>query len=241
MTNAPTHTDAQAHTHAHAHTKASAQDFALPPTEKQIEIVMCEYDLPEGLNFSDGFVAVDTESLGLKPHRDRLCLCQVSDGSGKVWLVPFPEGDYSKAINLKKILNDDNLCKIMHFARADIATMELYLDVQINNVYCTKIASKLSRTYTEQHGLGTLCRELLDISLNKEQQASYWAAEELTKAQQLYAANDVLYLHALRSVLDARLQEQGRHHHLLPCLAYLPHRARLDNAGWDDTDIFAHH
>lgn len=217
------------------------QDFVLPPTEKQIEIIMCEHDLPEGLTFPDGYVAVDTESLGLKPHRDRLCLCQVSDGSGKVWLVPFPEGDYSKAKNLKKILDDDSLCKIMHFARADIATMELYLDVKINNVYCTKIASKLSRTYTESHGLAVLCRELLGIHLNKEQQASYWAAEELTDAQQLYAANDVLYLHALRSVIDGRLQEQGRHHHLQPCLDYLPSRARLDIAGWEDLDIFAHH
>lgn len=222
-------------------TKNISEDFVLPPNEKQIEIIMCEHDLPDDIDFPDGYMAVDTESLGLKPHRDRLCLCQVSDGSGRVWLIPFPGGDYSRAKNLKKHLDNDSLCKIMHFARADIATMELHLGVTINNVYCTKIASKLARTYTDAQGLGANLREFFDIALSKEQQASYWAAEELTEQQRRYAANDVLYLHALRSALDGRLKEQGRHHHLQPCLDYLPHRARLDLAGWDDLDIFAHH
>ena len=216
-------------------------DLVLPPTDKQIEIIMCDHDIPDGLTFPDGYVAVDTESLGLKPHRDRLCLCQVSDGSGKVWLVPFHDADFSKAKNLKKMLDDDSLCKIMHFARADIATIELHLGVTINNVYCTKIASKLARTYTDAQGLAANLRELFGIALSKEQGSSFWAAEELTDEQKRYAANDVLYLHALRSALDTRLKEIGRAHHLKPCLAYLPHRARLDLAGWDDLDIFAHH
>lgn len=217
------------------------EDFVLPPTEKQIEIIMCETDLPADVSFPDGYMAVDTESLGLKPHRDRLCLAQVSDGSGKAWLIPFPDGDFSKAENLKKHLDDDNLCKIMHFARADIATMELHLGVQINNVYCTKIASKLARTYTDAQGLAANLREFFSLALSKEQGSSFWAAKELTDEQKRYAANDVLYLHALRSALDARLEEIGRRHHLKPCLEYLPHRARLDLAGWDDLDIFAHH
>ena len=217
------------------------KDLALPPTDRQIEIIMCDHDLPDGLTFPDGYVAVDTESLGLKPHRDRLCLCQVSDGSGKVWLVPFHNADFSKAKNLKKILDDDSLCKIMHFARADIATMELHLGVEINNIYCTKIASKISRTYTEAHGLAALCRELLSINLSKEQGSSYWAAEELSEEQRKYAANDVLYLHSLRSILNLRLEEQGRKHHVDACFAFLPARARLDLAGWDDVDILAHH
>lgn len=212
-----------------------------PPTQDQINIIMCETDLPDGLKFADGFVAVDTESLGLNPQRDRLCLCQVSDGSGQVWLVPFPDGDFSKAKNLKNLLNDDSLCKIMHFARADIAMLEHYLNVEINNVFCTKIASKLSRTYTEHHGLAALCRELLGIVLSKEQQASYWAEKTLSDAQQLYAANDVLYLHALRAKLVERLKEQGRFQFAEPCFKFLPHRARLDLAGWDQLDIFAHH
>lgn len=212
-----------------------------PPKATDVNIIMCEEDLPAGINFPDGLMAVDTESLGLKPHRDRLCLCQVSDGTGTVWLIPFHNGDFSKAKNLKKYLADDSLCKLMHFARADLATMELHLGVEINNVFCTKIASKLCRTYTERHSLSALCDEFLEVKLNKAQTASYWAAKELSDAQKLYAADDVLYLHALYHILVPRLKEQGRYAYLPPLLAVLPTRARLDLAGWEDLDIFAHH
>lgn len=204
------------------------------------KIITCKGDLPKGIKFAKNQMAVDTETLGLNPHRDRLCVCQVADGHGNVWLVQFDGKNY-KAPNLKAYLSDNKIKKLFHFGRFDIAVLEYALGCVIENVYCTKIASKLTRTYTDRHGLGELCKELLGVTLDKQQQTSHWAAAELTDAQQLYAANDVLYLHALAEAFKPRLADTNRTELAQKCFDFLPTRARLDLAGWPEVDIFAHH
>jgi ribonuclease D len=195
-------------------------------------------DLPEGLSFPDG-VAVDTETAGLKTRRDRLCLVQLSAGDGDCHMVQLKPGDY-EAPRLRSLMQDPSVLKLMHFARFDVAAIRHWLSVLCTPVYCTKIASRLTRTYTDRHGLRDLCRELLGVDLTKEQQSSDWGAAELSQAQLDYAAADVLYLHRLRVELDARLAREGRSHLAATCFAFVPIRAELDLAGWADQDIFAH-
>ena len=195
-------------------------------------------DLPAGLDWGES-VAIDTETLGLNPLRDRLCLVQLSAGDGNAHLVQLAKGEYD-APNLKKLLADETITKIFHFARFDIATLYHHLGVMTNPVYCTKIASKLTRTYTPYHGLKDLCRELIGVDLSKQQQSSDWGADELSPEQMKYAASDVLYLHRLREVLEQRLARENRTDLAASCFEFLPTRARLDLAGWPETDIFAH-
>ena len=195
-------------------------------------------DLPEGLDLG-GVIAVDTETMGLNPARDRLCLVQLSAGDGEAHLVQFPERRY-EAPRLRALLADRERLKLFHFARFDLAVLYRYLGVECVPLYCTKVASKLARTYTDRHGLKDLCRELLGVELPKEQQSSDWGAPELSEAQLRYAANDVLHLHALRERLDAMLAREGRRELAAACFAFLATRARLDLEGWADQDIFAH-
>jgi len=195
-------------------------------------------DLPQGVTFS-GSVAVDTETLGLKPHRDRLCVIQLSAGDNSAHLVQFDGKDWS-APRLKALLTDPTLNKIFHFARFDVAVLAQNLGVTTGPIYCTKIASKLARTYTDRHGLKDLCAELLGVDLSKQQQSSDWAAEKLTDQQKHYAASDVLYLHAIKAKLDAMLRREGRMEAAEACFRFLPTRASLDLAGFEDMDIFAH-
>jgi ribonuclease D len=195
-------------------------------------------DLPAGLGFGPS-VAIDTETLGLKPHRDRLCLVQLSSGDGSAHLVQFDGRDWS-APRLKALLADPATTKIFHYARFDVAVLEQYLGVVTKPLYCTKIASKLVRTYTDRHGLKDLCGELLGIELSKQQQSSDWAAETLSPQQLAYAASDVLHLHRLKSALDAMLVRQGRTVHAQACFDFLPVRARLDLDGFEDIDVFSH-
>jgi ribonuclease D len=195
-------------------------------------------DLPAGLVFGDS-VAVDTEAMGLNPHRDRLCLVQLSAGDGECHLVQFPGGRYD-APNLKALLTDPGVAKLFHFARFDLATLKRHLGVMTGPVYCTKIASRLARTFTDKHGLKDLCKELLNVYLSKQQQSSDWGADELTEEQLRYAASDVLHLHQLRRRLDAILAREGRLELAEACFRFLPSRALLDLAGWPDEDIFAH-
>ena len=195
-------------------------------------------DLPPDVTFQ-GAVAVDTETLGLKPHRDRLCLVQLSDGRGEAHLVQLDGRDWS-APRLKALLADPARLKIFHYARFDVAVLQNYLGVQTGPIWCTKIASTLVRTYTDRHGLKDLCAELLGVELSKQQQSSDWAAETLTQQQQAYAASDVLYLHDLKARLEAMLIRQGRLAEAEACFGFLAVRARLDLAGFDDMDIFSH-
>ena len=195
-------------------------------------------DLPDGLN-PGPVVAVDCETMGLNPHRDRLCLVQLSGGDGDAHLVRVEKGQ-TDAPNLCRVLTDPAVLKLFHFARFDIAALLHAFGVVTAPVYCTKIASKLARTYTDRHGLKHLVQELLGIDLCKQQQTSDWGAAELTPAQVDYAAADVLYLHRLREALDARLAREGRDDMARACFGFLPMRARLDLAGWPETDIFAH-
>ena len=198
-----------------------------------------ENDLPEGLVF-DGPVAVDTEAMGLHPHRDRLCLVQLSDGKGDEHLVRFPAGSDYSAPRLKALLGDPDRLKLYHFARFDIGMIQAYLGVMAAPLYCTRTASRLVRTYTDRHGLKDLVRELLGQELSKQQQSSDWGAPELSDAQREYAASDVRYLHALKAKLDERLAREGRIELAQACFNFLPERARLDLAGWAEQDIFAH-
>ena len=195
-------------------------------------------DLPDNLSFGDS-VAIDTETMGLDPHRDRLCVAQLSAGDGNAHLVKFSPGPI-EAPNLAALLADPKVLKLFHFGRFDIAVMQQYLGVTASPVYCTKIASKLVRTYTDRHGLKDLCRELLGVEISKEQQSSDWGAEELSDQQMAYAASDVLHLHALKSRLDEMLKREGRSETAQACFNFLPTRASLDLAGWPETDIFAH-
>lgn len=195
-------------------------------------------DLPAEVSF-DGAVAVDSETLGLNPLRDRLCVVQLSDGKGDAHLVKFDGQDYS-APNLKALLEDSSRLKIFHFARFDIAVFRHWLGVNTTPLYCTKIASKLARTYTDRHGLKDVVREIVGVELSKQQQSSDWGADTLTDAQQAYAASDVLYLHAVKEGLDKMLAREGRTALAQSCFDFLPTRAGLDLAGWGEQDIFAH-
>ena len=195
-------------------------------------------DLPDGLDLGV-VIAVDTEAMGLNPHRDRLCLVQLSAGDGECHLVQFRRGSY-RAPNLCRLLADPGIEKLFHFARYDLAVIRRYLGVLCRPVYCTKVASKLARTYTDRHGLKDLCQELIGIELSKQMQSSDWGAAELSEAQLIYAAGDVLYLHEIRERLDGMLAREGRQALAAACFAFLPERAELDLAGWGNQDIFAY-
>ena len=195
-------------------------------------------DLPDVSRYRNA-VAVDTETMGLDHHRDRLCVVQLSPGDGSADVVQIPRGAVPGA-NLKALLADTNILKIFHFARFDLGILEQTFGVMPAPVYCTKIASRLVRTYTDKHGLKDLVRDLLGIDVSKQQQLSDWGAEELTDAQVAYAASDVLHLHALRERLDAMLAREGRADLAAACFRFLPDRVRLDLAGWAAEDIFAH-
>lgn len=184
-------------------------------------------------------VAIDTETLGLNPHRDRLCVVQLSTGDGSADLVQVARGQ-TAAPNLQRLLADPGVLKLFHFGRFDIAVMFNAFGTMAENVYCTKIASKLVRTYTDRHGLRELCRELLGVDISKQQQSSDWGAEALTDAQLAYAASDVLHLHALKAKLDEMLEREGRSAVAAHCFGFLPTRCRLDLMGWPESDIFAH-
>ena len=195
-------------------------------------------DLPEGLDFGDT-VAIDSETMGLDPRRDRLCLVQLSAGDGVCHLVQFSNGHY-EAPHLRALLTDKTVTKLFHFARFDLMMLKRYLGVDTVPIFCTKIASKLARTSTDRHGLKDLCRELLGVDLSKQQQTSDWGAKELTREQLSYAASDVLHLHALRARLEVLLSREGRADLAAGCFAALPVRAELDLLGWDNPDIFNH-
>ena len=202
-------------------------------------VYLHEEDLPEGV-LAPGPVAVDTETMGLITPRDRLCVVQISDGKGDEHLVRFAPGSAYDAPNLKAVLADPSRLKLYHFARFDLAAIEHYLGVTAAPVFCTKIASKLTRTYTDRHGLKDLVRELLGKEVSKQQQSSDWGAAELTDAQKDYAASDVRYLHAMHEILVVRLARENRTEIAQACFDFLPARARLDLAGWPDHDIFSH-
>ena len=196
-------------------------------------------DLPPGLTFGDS-VAIDTETMGLNPHRDRLCLVQLSRGDGDCHLVQLPLGEPIDAPHLAALLADEAVLKIFHFGRFDIAVLVHALGVRCAPVYCTKIASRLARTFTDRHGLKDLCRDLLGVEISKQQQSSDWGADRLSSSQLDYAANDVLHLHPLKEKLDGMLAREGRTELAEACFAFLPHRARLDLDGWPEVDIFSH-
>jgi ribonuclease D len=195
-------------------------------------------DLPDLARYTDS-VAIDTETMGLHPHRDRLCVVQLSNGDGTADVVQIPK-HHADAPNLKALLGNPNIIKIFHFARFDLAALYNAFGVMPQPVYCTKIASRLSRTYTDRHGLKDLVREVLNIDLSKQQQSSDWGSQTLSDAQLSYAASDVLHLHALRERLDAMLAREGRTELAQACFGFLPARAKLDLQGWDTEDIFAH-
>jgi len=195
-------------------------------------------DLPDLTRYTDS-VAIDTETMGLHPHRDRLCVVQLSNGDGSADVVQIPKG-HTEAPNLKALLANPKVTKIFHFARFDLAALYNAFGVMPQPVYCTKIASRLVRTYTDRHGLKDLVRELLNIDLSKQQQSSDWGAQNLSEAQLSYAASDVLHLHGLRERLDVMLAREGRLGLAQACFGFLPTRAQLDLQGWDTEDIFAH-
>ena len=205
-----------------------------------MSVFLHEEDLPDGVLQGSSAVAVDTETMGLNTLRDRLCLLQISDGSGDEHLVRFAPGSDYAAPNLRKILGDPNRLKLFHFARFDLAAIEYYLKVTAAPLFCTKIASRLTRTYTDRHGLKVLVQELLGIDISKHQQMSDWGAPTLTAAQLEYAASDVLYLHALREKFDLLLAREGRTRVAQACFDFLPTRAKLDLGGWPEIDIFSH-
>ena len=201
-------------------------------------ITLHKGDLPKGLSFGSS-VAIDTETMGLNPARDRLCLIQLSAGDGNAHLVQFSAGQYD-APNLKALLLDRSVQKIYHFGRFDIASIKAYLNVEATPAYCTKIASRMARTFTDKHSLKELCRELLGVELSKQQQSSDWGADTLSEEQLAYAASDVLYLHKLKAKLDDMLAREGRTALAQAAFDFLPVRATLDLEGWADVDIFAH-
>jgi len=203
-----------------------------------MKITLHKNDLPDGLDLGP-IVAIDSETLGLNPYRDRLCLAQLSAGDGTAHMVQFAAGGFA-APNLKRLLSDPKVTKLFHYARFDVAMFRRHLGVMTAPVYCTKIASKLVRTYTDKHGLKDLVRELLNVDLSKEQQSSDWGAKDLTEKQLAYAANDVAYLHQLKTALDVMLAREGRTGLAQACFDFLPSRAALDLAGWEEVDIFAH-
>ncbi|HMF67720.1 MAG TPA: ribonuclease D [Phyllobacterium sp.] len=196
-------------------------------------------DLPNLEHYQVDAVAIDTETLGLNPHRDRLCVVQISPGDGSADVIQIDRGQ-TAAPNLVKLLGDDAITKIFHFGRFDIAVLFHAFGVMAKPVFCTKIASRLVRTYTDRHGLKELCSELLEVNLSKQQQSSDWGAPDLSQAQLEYAASDVLYLHRLRTILQQRLIRDGRSEEAAACFEFLPTRSRLDLMGWEEQDIFAH-
>ena len=196
-------------------------------------------DLPNLDHYQVNAVAIDTETLGLNPHRDRLCVVQISPGDGTADVIQIEAGQ-KKAPNLVKLLKDRSITKIFHFGRFDLAVLAHTFGTMPQPVFCTKIASKLTRTYTDRHGLKELCNELLDVSISKQQQSSDWAAETLSAAQLEYAASDVLYLHRLKAMLEQRLERDGRAKQAEACFKFLPTRSELDLMGWPEDDIFAH-
>ena len=202
-----------------------------------MSITLHKGDLPEGLILGN-IVAIDSETMGLDPHRDRLCLVQLSGGDGNAHLVQF-DHRYD-APNLVRLLADPAVTKLFHYGRFDIAMFDKYLGVLTAPVYCTKIASKLTRTYTDRHGLRDLCRELLGVEISKQQQSSDWGASHLTEEQLAYAASDVLHLHRLKEIFDGLIDREGRRDLANACFCFLPMRARLDLLGWDQEEIFAH-
>lgn len=195
-------------------------------------------DLPDGLDLGP-VVAIDTETMGLNPHRDRLCVVQLSSGDGNAHIIQIAKGQ-SEAPNLVNMLEDPNVLKLFHFGRFDITMLLNAFGVLTAPVYCTKIASKLTRTNTDRHGLKVLLDEMLHVDVSKQQQQTDWGADELTEAQLDYAASDVLYLHRLKEKLDARMAREGREDVARACFEFLPMRAKLDLLGWPETDIFAH-
>ena len=195
-------------------------------------------DLAEAVKFQNS-VAVDSETLGLRPERDPLCLVQLSSGDGTAHLVQLNRENYN-APNLKRVLSDKKCQKIFHFARFDVAVLKKYLNIDCEPVYCTKIVSKLVRTYTDKHGLKDLCKELINIDLSKQQQSSNWGARELTEDQKLYAASDVLYLHQIKDILDQELLKLNRRDIADQCFSFIKTRVDLDLKGWPDIDIFSH-
>lgn len=203
-----------------------------------IAIFLHTGDLPASVTFA-GDIAVDTEAMGLNNHRDRLCVVQLSDGQGDEHLVQFPPGQYH-APNLCKLLADPSRVKLFHFARFDVAILEKYLGVRTAPIYCTKIASRLVRTFTDRHGFKDLCRDLLQVEVSKQQQSSDWGQGALSPEQQEYAASDVRHLHRLREKLDVMLAREGRTDIAAECFHFIPTRARLDLLGWPEIDIFAH-
>ena len=207
-------------------------------TGDDMTIHLYKNDLPDGLDLGP-IVAIDCETMGLNPHRDRLCLVQMSGGDGHAHLVQVEKGQ-TEAPNLARMLEDPEVLKLFHFGRFDIAVLDHTFGALAAPVYCTKIASKLIRTYTDRHGLKYLLQELLDVDISKQQQSSDWGAPSLSEAQLAYAASDVLYLHRLRDALNTRLEREGRMDLAMACFDFLPTRARLDIAGWPETDIFAH-
>lgn len=214
--------------------------YPTAPTGDEADLThtLHQRDLPEGLDLGP-VVAIDTETMGLNPHRDRLCLVQLSSGDGTTHLVQIEIGQ-TEAPNLCALLTDPKVLKLFHFARFDIAALLKAFGVITAPVYCTKIASKLVRTYTDRHGLKVLVQELLGIDISKQQQSSDWGSQTLTKAQLSYAASDVLYLHQMRKLLDEMLDREGRTEMAQACFDFLPMRAQLDLAGWPETDIFSH-
>lgn len=196
-------------------------------------------DLPDDIEFGN-ILAVDTEAMGLKWQRDRLCVIQLSDGNGEAHLIHFPKNIPYESPNIKKLLSDTSKLKLFHYARFDIGILKYYLDIDCTPLYCTKIASKLARTYTDRHGLRDLCRELLGVDLSKQQQSSDWGADQLTHDQQNYAASDVLHLHELKEKLDVMLEREGRLKLARDCFEFLPTRIELDIQGWENHDIFSH-
>jgi ribonuclease D len=201
-------------------------------------IKLYDNDLPDGLVFK-GAVAVDSEAMGLNPHRDRLCMVQLSGGDGVCHLVKFARG-VTQAPNLKRLMEDPNVVKIFHYARFDITLLKKALGIHVEPLFCTKIASKLARTYTDSHGYKGVCLELAGVEISKEQQSSDWGADELSEDQKMYAAIDVLYLHEVREKLIAMLKREDRLDLAMRCFAFLHTRSDLDLGGWGDQDIFAH-
>lgn len=216
----------------------SDEFFRTPDSGLFIMHQLHKNDLPNGFTI-EGDLAIDTEAMGLNHARDRLCVVQLSNGDGNAHLVHFDPGVYH-APNLKRLLSDPSRTKLFHFARFDLALIKLYLEVLVAPVYCTRTASKLARTYTDKHGYKDICKELLGVDISKQQQSSNWGANQLTPEQVDYAASDVLHLHKLREKLNAILQREGRMHLATACFDFLPQRAMLDLAGWQDVDVFAH-
>lgn len=216
----------------------SPKKFIASKTDHNMANYLHQNDLPEDFQAGSS-IAIDTETTGLSPMRDRLCLIQLSNGDGNAHLIQFSEGNYA-APHLRKLLSDPNIEKIFHFARFDLMMIRKWFGIDCKPVYCTKIGSKLARTYTDRHGLKDLTRELLGLELSKKQQSSDWAAETLSEDQINYAASDVLYLHRLREKLQLMLQRERRDLIAKACFDFLNHRAELDLLGWEQNDIFAH-